>query len=147
MAFVSVSSWDIGSLTMVYILTTGVNGTNREYIQTFIEKGQAALNWETRLSLLRQAGTQPGKLYTFSISAVYMGLGVVSLVLSICYVFKNKKETRARIVRIAFCVALFILMGIAYQQFNMRLTPKFTQEYREKWEAVQRLEKKNNANP
>ena len=117
------------------------------YIQTFIEKGQAALNWETRLSLLRQAGTQPGKLYTFSLSAVYMGLGVVSLVLSICYVFKNKKETRARIVRIAFCVALFILMGIAYQQFNMRLTPKFTQEYREKWEAVQRLEKKNNANP
>ena len=97
------------------------------YIQTFIEKGQAALNWETILSLLRQAGTQPGKLYTFSLSAVYMGLGVVSLVLSICYVFKNKKETRARIVRIAFCVALFILMRIAYQQFNMRLTPKFTQ--------------------
>ncbi len=65
--------------------------------------------------------------------------------LSICYVFKNKEETRARIVRIAFCVALFVPMGIAYQQFNTRLSPKFTQEYKEKWEAVQRLEKESNA--
>ena len=97
------------------------------YIQTFLEKGQDVLNWETRLSLLRQAGTSLGKLYTFSVSTVYIGLGVVSLVLSIGYVFKNRKETRDRIVRGAFCVALFVPMGIAYQQFNMGLTPKFTQ--------------------
>ncbi len=76
---------------------------------------------------------------------VYIGLGRVSLVLSTCYVFKNKKETRVRIVRVAFCVALFAPMGTAYQQFYMRLTPKFTQEYKEKWEAVQRLEKESNA--
>ena len=138
-------AWDIDSLTVVYILATGINGTNREYIQTFIEKGQDVLNWETRLLLLRQASTSPGKLYTFSISTIYIGLGVVSLSLSIFYVFKNKKETIARIVRIAFCVALFVPMGITYQQFNMRLTPKFTQEYKEKWEAVGRLEKESNA--
>ena len=30
LASVSVSSWDIGSLTVVYILTTGVNSTNRD---------------------------------------------------------------------------------------------------------------------
>jgi hypothetical protein len=36
-------------------------------------------------------------------------------------------------------------MGIACQQFNMRLTPQFTQEYKEKWEAVGRLEKESNA--
>ena len=116
------------------------------YIQTFLEKGQDALNWETRLSLLRQAGTQPGKLYTFSISTVYIGLGMVSLLLSIFHVFKNKKGMKDRIVRVAFCVALFLPMGTAYQQFNMRLAPKFTQEYKEKWEAVQRLEKESNAN-
>ena len=29
------------------------------YIQTFLEKRQDVLNWETRLSLLRQAGTSP----------------------------------------------------------------------------------------
>ena len=115
------------------------------YIQTFIETGQELLNWETRLSLLRQAGTSSGTLYTFSISTVYMGLGIVSLVLSICYVFKNRQETRARIVRIAFCLALFVPMVIACHQFNMRLTPKFTQEYKEKWEAVGRLEKESNA--
>ena len=115
------------------------------YIQTFIETGQDVLNWETRLSLLRQVGTSPGTLYTFSISTVYIGLGLVSFVLSIYYVFKNQKETRARILRIAFCVALFIPMGIACQQFNMRLTPQFTQEYKEKWEAVGRLEKESNA--
>ena len=42
------------------------------YIQTFIEKGQDLLNWETRLALLRQASTSPGKRYTFSISSVYI---------------------------------------------------------------------------
>ena len=115
------------------------------YIQTFLEEGQDVLNWETRLSLLRQTDTHPSMLYTFSISTVYIGLGMVSLVLSICYVFKNKQETKARILRVAFCVALFVPMGIVYHQFNTILTPKFTQEYREKWEAVHRLEKESNA--
>ena len=76
-----------------------------------------------------------------------MGLGLVSLVLSICYVFKNKQETRARIVRIVFCLALFVPMVIACHQFNMRLTPKFTEEYKAQWEAVGRLEKERNAEP
>ena len=116
------------------------------YIQTFIEKGQEVLNWETRLFLLRQAGTSPGKLYTFSISTVYVALGVVSLCLSIFYVFKNKKGMIDRIVRVALCVALFVPLGIANKEFNMRLTPEFTQAYNEKWEAVQRLEKESNAN-
>lgn len=116
------------------------------YIQTFIEKGQDVLNWETRLFLLRQAGTSPGKLYTFSISTVYVALGVVSLYLSIFYVFKNKKGMIDRIVRVALCVALFVPLGVANKEFNMRLTPEFTQAYNEKWEAVQRLEKESNAN-
>ena len=70
---------------------------------------------------------------------------MVSLVLSICYVFKNRQETKARILRVAFCVALFVPMGIVYHQFNTILTPKFTQDYKEKWEAVHRLEKESNA--
>ena len=115
------------------------------YIQTFLEEGQDLLNWETRLSLLRRAETQPSMLYTLSISTVYIGLGGVSLMLSICYVFKNKQETKARILRVAFCVALFVPMGIAYHQFNAILTPTFTQDYKEKWEAVHRLEKESNA--
>ena len=115
------------------------------YIQTFLEQGQDLLNWETRLSLLRQAETQPSLLYTLSISTVYIGLGGVSLVLSICYVFKNKQETKDRILRVACCVALFVPMGIAYHQFNAILTPTFTQDYKEKWEAVHRLEKESNA--
>lgn len=95
---------------------------------------------------MRQAGTGPAKLYTLSIPTIYIGLGLASLSLVVFYMLKNKKGMQDRIIRIAFCLALFVPMGITYQQFNMKLDSKFIKEYKEKWEVVQRLEQESNAN-
>ena len=54
LAAVSVSSWDIGALTMIYILTTGVNGINRNLYMpnstTLGERKQCKIATHTRVN-------------------------------------------------------------------------------------------------
>lgn len=81
------------------------------YIRLFLEPDVEGLNWETRLAALRCSACRPDSKYTVSITGIYGGVGVASLILAWAYVEKNTFNVVSLAVATALLGGLLILFS------------------------------------